>query len=300
MNERREAARLLLSQGLTVVPYTSPYGHSAKPGKAPLCYWEGERKGRRVECFSLDDFDPWLRRVPTLNIAVMTVIQVDADSPEAVVQAAELGVRSTGRVWIIRTRRGWRAIYRPPARFALQNCVKAGGVDLDLLINSPALVPPSVHPSGVHYLWVDGHTPKDIPFHDLDEPPTLLQDWWGNLVRPVRTTPVREELHIGDMVSALREAVESRQLRGSLASPNSDGWQSGNCVFPENHKHGDRGRSFSINFQRGGWLCYGGCGKGTLNALAERLGISAPIVQRGRRQSIRSVMVADEPPGGHA
>ena len=176
---RRRAAREFMDQGLVVVPYTAPAGRGGRAGKVPL----SDGVGGRAECRTLEELEHYLDRVPTLNLAILGVAQVDADSSEAITRAAQLGVTSDARCWIIRTRRGWRAIYRPPD-CELTNQVKAGDVDLDLLVNSPAIVPPSVHPSGAPYHWAPGHSPADIPFADLETPPQLLLEWWELLCRP--------------------------------------------------------------------------------------------------------------------
>ena len=272
---RRRAAREFMDQGLVVVPYTAPRGAGRRAGKVPL----SDGAGGRAECRTLEEFEHYLGRVPTLNMAILGVAQVDADSPEAIARAAQLGVTSDARCWIIRTRRGWRAIYRPPGR-ELTNQVKAGDVDLDLLVNSPALVPPSIHPSGAPYRWAPGHSPADIPFADLEIPPPFLVEWWEFLCRP----PARRGYTVGEnnrgLVDTILGVVAARSGKGTLPSPGPSGWISTNCPFPEAHKHGDRERSFSIHVEHGGWICFAGCGSGSGRQLAERLGI--PVCARRR------------------
>ncbi len=297
-SELAETVQMLFDQGLTIVPYTTPSKYNDRAGKIPMV-WQPEHPvsrdlvGRRADCTNLEQLNLFRHRTPNLNIAILPVIQVDADSPVASITARELGVSSGAAVWIIRTRRGHRAIYRPdPDRPDLRNAVKARGVDLDLLINSPALVPPSVHPSGFHYRWIEGHSPFDVRFNELDTPPAVLLDWWENTSKPRREIPSSgTPIHGIGFIATLRGIVEAKQARG-LASPNSDGWQSGNCVFPENHRNGDRSASFSINFELAGWTCFGGCGSGTLADLAERLGIPAPVV-RGRGRHVHSVRITE-------
>lgn len=272
---RHQAAREFIAQGLVVVPYTSPRSRRRKAGKVPL----RSDAGGRAECHALEEFERYLDRVPALNMAILGVAQVDADSPEAVARAAQLGVSSDARCWIIRTRRGWRAIYRPPGR-ELTNRVKAGDVDLDLLINSPALVPPSIHPSGAPYCWAPGHSPTDIPFADLEIPPPLVLQWWELLCRP----PARLGYTVGEnnrgLVDTILGVVAARSRKSTLPSPGPTGWISTNCPFPEAHKHGDREPSFSVHAEHAGWICFAGCGSGSGRQLAERLGI--PVCARRR------------------
>jgi len=254
---------------------------------------EISRVGKRADCLTMDQFEPFLRRNKNFNIAVMPVIQVDSDSEEGSNVARELGVSSTESVWIVRTRRGWRAIYRlDPDRVGLRNLIKANAVDLDLLINSPALVPPSIHPSGFGYRWVPGNSPLDFPFQELGTPPVPLLNWWETASNPRRvTTNPRDPIYGSGFVEEVRRAVEASQYRG-LSSPNSEGWQSGNCVFPDNHSNGDRNASFSVNFKLSGWTCFGGCGSGSLTDLASRLKITIPVIH-GRGRHIYSVRVTE-------
>ena len=43
------------------------------------------------------------------------------------------------------------------------------------------------------------------------------------------------------------------------------------CIWPENHASGDSNPSFSISLETGAWICYAGCGAGTLESLVERV-----------------------------
>lgn len=285
--ERLEAARVLIAQGLVIVPYTSPRGTSKKPGKMPL--WDREAN-TRAECRTLEEFQRYLARVPALNIAVLGVAQVDADSAEAIEKVRGLGVTSKARCWIVRTRRGWRALYRPPDRkIRNQGLGVTHGLALDLLVNSPAIVPPSVHPTGKPYTWAEGHSPAEIPFADLEQPPVLLVEWWDLLCNP----PDRPVHTIGgpsvDLLGAVMREVGRRSRRGDLPAPGPGGWIPTNCPFSERHEHGDRDRSFSISAQHGGWICFSGCGKGSVRELAGRLGIAVEQVTRGRGGRVAGV-----------
>jgi len=277
--ERLEAAREFIAQGLVVVPYTAPRGAAKRAGKVPL----RAPDGGRAECRTVEEFERYLERVPALNIAILGVAQVDADSAEAIEKVRELGVTSAGRCWMVRTRRGWKALYRKPDRKIWnQGLGVTHGLELDLLVNSPAIIPPSVHPTGVHYAWAEGHSPTDIPFADLEEPPPLLVDWWDLLCNP----PDRPVHSFGgvdvDLLSAIMREVAARSPKGDLPSPCHGGWIPTTCPFPEAHQHGDRDRSFSINAEHGGWICFSGCGKGSVRELARRFGIPVGSAQRTR------------------
>jgi len=59
-----------------------------------------------------------------------------------------------------------------------------------------------------------------------------------------------------------------RQHVPSLGRAREDGWAQGLCPF-----HDDHTPSLSVNFdgQRGGWICFAGCGKGDLVGFHMRL-----------------------------
>ena len=43
------------------------------------------------------------------------------------------------------------------------------------------------------------------------------------------------------------------------------------CLWPENHGSGDSNPSFSVSLESGAWICYAGCGAGSLIQLVKRL-----------------------------
>ena len=89
--------------------------------------------------------------------------------------------------------------------------------------------------------------------------------------------PPREH-RAGPVSASLTQAVESElERRGArLRPPGRDGWRQGRCPL-----HDDRVPSFSINFARGVWKCWAGCGSGGLWGLARRLDL--PVAWRDRR-----------------
>jgi len=289
--ERLAAAAMFIDQGLVVVPYRSPWDiHAANPGKSPIPNPANDY--HRFECSSMADFEPVLARYPDMNIALLGVVQVDADDASAIAMAAALGVRSKARCWVMRTNRGWKALYRPPemAR-GLTNvsykwcihCPHSGEhpeppFQLDLLVNSPAVVPPSIHPKSKQpYRWHGPNTPETIRFHSLDHPPTGIVARWTLLnagvhsVAPAKSTPVGD-----DVKSQLRSILAAWGRGGRLPRPTSDGWMTLHCGLPT-HQGQDRRPSFRVNLDgAGGWICFVDCGKGSVAELARRLGIELP------------------------
>ena len=243
---------------------------------------------RRAEVTDLDTWNAWVKFAPKLNVAVMTVAQVDADSQEALALARELGVSSKDAVWIISTRRGWRAIYQPPKSVQIWNLIKAGDIDLDLLLNSPAVIPPSVHPKGHLYKWAPGHSPFDIAFADLAEPPQFLQEWWSNRCHQTErwqgndSKPLTQPKGFVDAVRATLQANALKQIR-----ENAHGDALTNCPWPDRHKRGDRGESFSVNFKMQVFNCFGCQISGSLRTLAVQLGIPVDTVERRPQGRVR-------------
>jgi DNA primase len=59
----------------------------------------------------------------------------------------------------------------------------------------------------------------------------------------------------------LPQTFFEREL-GRLGRPNRQGWAAATCPW---HKSSHKvGRSLAVNLQNGGWICWGGCGKGDL------------------------------------
>ena len=313
-----EAASLYFAQGLAVVAYTDPDGGGAKPGKSPLRNLDESAEDRRAVCRNIGEVGLYLARVPGMNLAVLGVIQLDADSLEAQVKLRELGVSRELSAWYLRSRRGWKAFFKPPTGFALPNRTKGGCVcpeprdpsfkvrraycpgwrhsddplgklELDFLnAATPSIVPPSVHPSGWHYLWAEGHSPAEIPFAELCEPPVLALEFWKNLCNTRRAIARGSLQQSKGFYEQLRAHLEGRTRHGRLPAPNAAGWIGAiPCPFPQNHKHGDeKSPGFTFNERLGVWKCHASCGSGSLKALAEQLGLDVTTTERrprGRR-----------------
>ena len=313
---RRDAALQLLSQGLTVVPYVPPTAPIPEAGKRPL--WpnypgpipDGLTERRiLIEPGDIETLDWALSRSPHMNIAVLNVAQVDADDAESAEFAKSLGVTQEAPCWIVRTRRGYRAIYRNPERSDIWNLTKAGTCDrrrrslanleslppgtplcecdplcaheLDLLIESPAILPPSVHPSGVPYTWAPNNNPDTIPFDELGHVPPLLLEWWANQVKPRKGPPLRSINQPRGFIDAVIGALQDDHRRPAREKPN--GWyEPFFCPLPGNHKRGDRRPSFAINTESTWARCWS-CGYSeSLTELAKHLNVPYTYVRRQR------------------
>jgi len=286
---RLRAAEPFIEWGLTIVGLSPPTWKHPRAGKLPLAR-DGVAGSGRLDMTSLDDLEDQLRRLPDMNLAVLGVAVIDTDNDSAVHLAGQLGVTSDAAVWILRTGRtdskGWHVLYRPPGRDDLVNVVKNGNpeadplVELDLIIHSPAIIPPSVHKSGRPYRWIRGHSPADIPWSELAEPPLLLQEHWANRSRPKpppHAAPIQQP---AGFEATIRAWLAPRAKGGVLKVPNSRGWI--NEIFCPLPGHSGRSATFGVNFEAGTYNCFSRHGGGKLTDLAEKCGIEAPRAWRRR------------------
>ena len=291
--DRYDAALELITQGLRVLPIRGPWDAGTdNPGKQPC--WDAVLDGRPL-ISEINDFERWLTRTkgligsgPFINMAIVEgqIVQVDCDTDEAIELAQRYGVDLDGAVWIVKTARGWKYFYKNPGDPRLLNRINLGGCEchpagLDLIANSPAVCPPSIHKTGALYQWGAGHSPTDIQYRDLDDPPPeIIERWLRGYQRPHQAREVIPQS--ADLVEAVRASLAALSRRGLREG--AGGWTSTNCPFPDHGKgRGDRGASFSVNFaDAGGWICFAGCGKGSLADLAKRLGLAVATRSRSR------------------
>ncbi len=287
---RRTAAWILLEQGLTVVPYVPPRIPIPKAGKRPLwrSYPDGaesqeDRRRVEIEPGDVNRLEWALSVAPDLNVAVLGVCQVDADDADSILLVKDLRVRFDRSCWGIRTRRGCRFIYKIPHRTDVTHGTKVGGQELDLLTNAPAILPPSVHPSGHPYAWYAGHTPESVPASELSEPPNALLDWWAKHSVPKRPPPSRRPVQQpGDFIQSVINALSEHPRRPARQKGN--GWyEPFHCPFTERHGRGDADPSFAVNVDSAAYKCWSCDSHGSFRDLAKRLNIPVSEIRRTRR-----------------
>ena len=130
-----------------------------------------------------DDVAPVFGVHPDANLAMLCgrgkgspVLVVDIDGPSGLAKVRELGVNSAADCWCQRTGSGnWQITYYADDGLEIHRRVKPQGVDLDLVVDGYALVPPSTTKGP--YRWQPGHGPSEIPLSDLASPPTALVEW---------------------------------------------------------------------------------------------------------------------------
>lgn len=152
-----EAALALHDAGLAVMPLRAR-------GKLPLLpTWRdlGQPDRSWVQ--------GWWARWPAANIAVITgasrLVVIDLDGPEGGRSWGALTARhGTPRTRTARTGRGWH-LYFAAGDGHVPNSAGSIAPGVDVRGTCPAYVvaPPSVHPSGSVYAWVDARPPAPLP-----------------------------------------------------------------------------------------------------------------------------------------
>lgn len=152
-----------------------PHDHMCKsPGKIPYDPYEGKHLSswQKHQQFSLSRWEEWLE-CEDVNIGFLCgspsgLVGVDVDSQESLRAVIDTGVfDDREHAWQYRTGRGIRFLYRTqdPIKSAI---VETPSGSFELLGDGrQSVLPPSIHPSGVMYEWVDGHSPKDAEAPDF-------------------------------------------------------------------------------------------------------------------------------------
>lgn len=131
---------------------------------------------------------------------------------------------------------------------------------------------PPNKPRGYTPRWL-GRMPEGPPQLTVSDFVFILENYFTrNLNKPVKAVrQVADDEHDqGPPPSELAEVIEQvlNEQNARLRNPRPNGWQQGHCPF-----HDDDEASLSVNFLKGGWRCFAGCGSGSLWSLADRLGI---------------------------
>jgi hypothetical protein len=128
----------------------------------------------------------WWRRWPDANIGVRTgttVDVIDVDSPEGIENLRDAaGIHRLGWGPISSTGRGWHYWIAGDTRRSRIGFVH--GVDLKAC-GGYVIAPPSIHPSGRQYRWLEGHGPDDVApgqppawLAELLDPPPVPRSIW--------------------------------------------------------------------------------------------------------------------------
>jgi hypothetical protein len=159
-----------LRSGLSVIPvagkaYTQDSDDSAK---RPLIKWTPYQHRRPTE----KEVRYWWSRLPQAGVGIVTgkvsgIVVVDFDSEEAIRFANEKGLLDTV---VVKTGRGLHAYYRYPENQQVGNSVNIMGMKIDIRgDNGYVIAPPTVHPNGQRYQFLQGKAIGEIPLRELPE-----------------------------------------------------------------------------------------------------------------------------------
>jgi len=161
-----EAALAYLGKGWCVIP-------AAARGKRPKIPWRKFQEQRASEV----EIRNWFTRWPDANPAIVTgavsgIVVLDIDPGHGGEESLSDILAQHGAMpetVAARTGGGGRHLYfQHPGTLVRNQVGLAQGLDLR---GDGGLVvaPPSLHPSGQHYRWVEGHDPESLPLAQLPE-----------------------------------------------------------------------------------------------------------------------------------
>jgi hypothetical protein len=193
------AALDYLARGWSVLPLC-PHNHvgvgkghrgCSSPGKRPFFpdTGSGEWMKYQTEPATPEQVTDWWRLNKLLNVGmalgpVSGLVGIDVDDEDGETLLAELAGGEIPVTWEYTTGKGRRLLYRLLDGVTVTNhSYRRPGTEIEILRfmgrGGQVVLPPSVHPNGAVYRWVEGRGPDDIE-------PADVPDW-------MRGTPKRED-----------------------------------------------------------------------------------------------------------
>jgi hypothetical protein len=201
-------AKFYLAQGFSIIPLLPKE-------KIPAVPWKEYQTIKPA----MDKLSEWFSDGKN-NIGIVTgeisgVVVVDLDSGAAQTFAKKNGFPDTPSV---RTGKGCHLYYKYPEGIEVRNFQKRDDLpDIDLRGNGGYVVaPPSIHPSGSVYEWIDGEGLNDLPLST--EFPNMI------LIRKNEKTPIK------DLLLGVSEGKRNDSLFRSVCSLKKDGLGYGECL----------------------------------------------------------------------
>jgi len=169
-----------------------------------------------------DQVAAWWQQAPDANVGIaaapsgLIVLDFDAAKPEYAgdVLLAELVSRHP-TVMSATPSGGWHLVYAQPADWQPSNATGKLPTAVDVRSAGYIAAPPSIHPNGKPYRWVQGHAPHELT-------PSTLPAFVVELITPTaKPTPVRElptpsqpdtVTSIVERISRSRQGDEFRRL----------------------------------------------------------------------------------------
>ncbi len=186
-NDIYEAAKYYVEHGFSVIPL--------KPrSKEPLIPW----KEYQERLPTPEELKEWFEGKDTndVNVAIVTgrvsgnLVVLDFDSEDAfkrfyerVKKASEILLRDLSNTWIVKTGKGFHVYFRlhSPDMVPRTRVRLADGIDVKGE-GGYVVAPPSVHPSGCRYSFIEVNGEVLGP-PDILEPATLTEEEWNKLLQ---------------------------------------------------------------------------------------------------------------------
>jgi hypothetical protein len=151
------------------------------PGKAPLHKW----RELQDKAASEREVREWFRRHPNANVGVALgpvsgLVGIDVDDEEGERHLEEMSAGDLPDTWEFSSGKGRRLLYKIPAGAVLPTTHQDRGEKRPLSLlarGSQTVMPPSRHPRGVRYVWVEGFSPGDLD-------PAPAPRWLLDALRP--------------------------------------------------------------------------------------------------------------------
>lgn len=180
-----------------------PLGRNKRP---LLASWEPYQHRRPTP----DELADWHRRFPRANIGIVTgavsgLVVLDSDGAEG---EAALAGRVLPPTPTVRTGKGWHRYFAHPGRPAPNAVRILPGLDVRA-DGGYVVAPPSIHPSGRRYEWVEGLSPWDVPLAPLPE--------WALALLDRRTVPASQRTPTGEWTRLLLEGVREGARNATTA-----------------------------------------------------------------------------------
>ena len=155
--------------GFIVHPCCPPDHRCQSPGKVPYDPYERQHMAgwQNHEQFTLEKWAEWLDLDSSINIGFLCgspskLVAVDIDSAAGEEMFRGTVSEEECRTWQFRTGKGWRFLYRMDRGGVRSARIARGDASVEILGDGrQSVLPPSVHPSGAEYAWVESASPRD-------------------------------------------------------------------------------------------------------------------------------------------
>jgi len=173
--------------GFIVHPCCPPTHRCQSPGKIPYDPYERRHmeSWQNHPQFTLEKWAEWLDLEPEINIGFLTgqasgIICADIDTTAGEELLHARYTEEQLHTWRFATGRGSRVLFRHLDGHAQSLRISSGDRYLEVLGDGrQSVLPPSLHPNGSFYTWLDGFAPRSCKL--LDSPFRSVEDRGGDI-----------------------------------------------------------------------------------------------------------------------